>query len=495
MLCSARAPVPESAHEPRAASSQPPRPAARRRRGRCGADAGRGARAGRDGVGCRVRGPRRLRPARAPPIPACRACSSPTAATSRSPTPRGATACRCPRRRSIFVDQAGGLHAAGRSGHRARRASTGSISPSGTPASLGLTFEGIAPTGPLPASLDFPLAPPGRAESVRGRAVHRSAAGNRRRGRLHPRGRDPGARRDEGARSASPRATSCSTISRSTTRYNAIIGTIGLPWWNIGGNHDLNFEAPDRTLQPRDLQARLRAELLRLLLCADAVPDARRRRLSRRRPDQAARRGKYEGRIDAAQLDFIRNVLAHTPDDTLIVVVMHIPLRTVSRSGRPDDELDQPQGAVRAARRAGPIRSASPATPTRPSITISTPPTAGAGRAHHHHVLTAVSGSWWSGPPDHRGVACADSRDGTPTASTSCRSTASPTRPASSRPRSRTAARCGSPSTAASTASSPRRFANSARAKSSVRRSRARGSHRRPSSPMSSTAGRARRWR
>src|SRR5205807_3959384 len=33
---------------------------------------------------------------------------------------------------------------------------------------------------------------------------------------------------------------------------------------------------------------------------------------------------------------------------------------------------------------------------------------------HHHHVLTAVSGSWWSGPYDHRGVACADSRDGSP---------------------------------------------------------------------------------
>jgi hypothetical protein len=33
---------------------------------------------------------------------------------------------------------------------------------------------------------------------------------------------------------------------------------------------------------------------------------------------------------------------------------------------------------------------------------------------HHHHVMTAVSGSWWSGPFDHRGVAVADSRDGSP---------------------------------------------------------------------------------
>src|SRR5207244_8851923 len=28
--------------------------------------------------------------------------------------------------------------------------------------------------------------------------------------------------------------------------------------------------------------------------------------------------------------------------------------------------------------------------------------------------LTAVSGSWWSGPFDHRGIATADSRDGSP---------------------------------------------------------------------------------
>ena len=29
---------------------------------------------------------------------------------------------------------------------------------------------------------------------------------------------------------------------------------------------------------------------------------------------------------------------------------------------------------------------------------------------HHHHVMTTVSGSWWSGPYDHRGIAVADSR-------------------------------------------------------------------------------------
>jgi len=33
---------------------------------------------------------------------------------------------------------------------------------------------------------------------------------------------------------------------------------------------------------------------------------------------------------------------------------------------------------------------------------------------HHHHILTAASGSWWSGPKDRRGVPMADSVDGTP---------------------------------------------------------------------------------
>ena len=41
-------------------------------------------------------------------------------------------------------------------------------------------------------------------------------------------------------------------------RYNRIIGQIGIPWYSIGGNHDLNFEARDRALFARDLQAHFR---------------------------------------------------------------------------------------------------------------------------------------------------------------------------------------------------------------------------------------------
>ena len=79
-------------------------------------------------------------------------------------------------------------------------------------------------------------------------------------------------------------------------RYNAIIGTIGLPWWNIGGNHDLNYEAPDRRrcreTFKRVLRARtitpssMRSTLFLMLDDVDYLGD---------RPDQAARRGQIRG--------------------------------------------------------------------------------------------------------------------------------------------------------------------------------------------------------
>ena len=111
-------------------------------------------------------------------------------------------------------------------------------------------------------------------------------------------------------------------------RYNAIIGTIGLPWWNIGGNHDLNFEAPHRRRSRETFKrvfgpnyyAFCYSQTLFLMLDDVDYLGADK--------TKANSAGSYEGRLDATQLEFVRNVLAHTPADTLIVMVLHIPLRT-----------------------------------------------------------------------------------------------------------------------------------------------------------------------
>ena len=92
-------------------------------------------------------------------------------------------------------------------------------------------------------------------------------------------------------------------------------------------------------------------------------------------PHKAGGGGKYEGRFDEAQLEFVRNVLAHTPDDTLIVIVMHIPIRTFL-DDEPYQNL-QDRDAFFALFEGRRYTVSFSVTRTRPSIIISAARTAG----------------------------------------------------------------------------------------------------------------------
>jgi hypothetical protein len=285
--------------------------------------------------------------------------------------------------------------------------------PLGSPAALDLTYAGIAPTGPMPASLDFALTrqeepdafeavlftdpqPESEAEVdfIREDVIEALA----------------GTKAEFGITAGDVMFDDLSLYDR----YNAIIGTIGLPWWNIGGNHDLNFEAPDRRYSRETYRrvfgpnyyAFFYAKTLFLML-----DDVDYLGVDPKRPRGA---GKYEGRLDQPQLDFIDNVLAHTPPDTLIVVIAHIPMRNYLDPADPASNLTNLTAllALLSGRRYAVSFSGHTHT-TEHHYFGDEDGWKGEGQ-HHHHVLTAVSGSWWSGPFDHRGVACADSRDGTP---------------------------------------------------------------------------------
>jgi 3',5'-cyclic AMP phosphodiesterase CpdA len=132
-------------------------------------------------------------------------------------------------------------------------------------------------------------------------------------------------------------------------------------------------------------------------------------------PDPAKPRGsgKYEGRLDDAQLDFVRNVLAKTPPETLVVAVLHIPIRTYLGS-EPYQNLVNREALFRLLEGHKYTVSFSGHTHTTEHHYFGAADGWNGAEPHHHHVLTALSGSWWSGPFDHRGVASADSRDGTP---------------------------------------------------------------------------------
>ena len=285
--------------------------------------------------------------------------------------------------------------------------------PAGSPQSLNLRYRGIEPTGPLPDSVDFALTKvdePQKFDVVLFTDPQPESAV------------EVDFIRDDvvtaliGTKAAFGMTTGDIMFDDLSLypRLNRIIGKIGLPWYNIGGNHDLNYEAPSAKYSRETFKRVFGPSYYAfeyggaLFLMLDNVNyfggDAARPRGA----------GKFEGRIGERQLTFIANVLKEFPADKLVVTGMHIPLRNY---------LDGTDASINTADRADFLKL-SAGRPNTLSLSGHTHTTEHhyfgaddgfAGPApHHHHVLTAVSGSWWSGPYDHRGIAVADSRDGSP---------------------------------------------------------------------------------
>ncbi|HXW24490.1 MAG TPA: calcineurin-like phosphoesterase family protein [Xanthobacteraceae bacterium] len=284
--------------------------------------------------------------------------------------------------------------------------------PKGTPAELNLRYRGIDPTGPLPASVDFALRKaaeptafevllftdpqpesPTELDFVRDDVVNAVI----------------GAKAAFGITAGDVMFDDLSLYAR----QNRIIGQIGLPWWNIPGNHDLNFEAPGmrysretfkRVFGPTSYAFEYGGALFLMLDNVEYLGTD---------PTHPRRDGKYQGRIGERQRAFIAAVLAETPADRLVVVAMHIPLRTYLGPKDPViSTIDLPEFLALIDER--PCVSFSGHTHTTEHHYFGAADGYAGATPHHHHVMTAVSGSWWSGPFDHRGIAAADSRDGSP---------------------------------------------------------------------------------
>ena len=161
--------------------------------------------------------------------------------------------------------------------------------PHGTPAILPLAPRGVAPTGPLPASIDFPLQR--QPENASFEALLLADPQPENDGEL-------AYLRDDIIAATLPIGAAFAIVHGDVVaddlslypRYLRLLAATGIPWHHCPGNHDMNSDAQGRSHFARDVEARLRPAPLRLSVCGRHVPRARQRPLPRPQPRAAAER-------------------------------------------------------------------------------------------------------------------------------------------------------------------------------------------------------------
>ncbi|MEQ8859994.1 MAG: calcineurin-like phosphoesterase family protein [Pseudomonadales bacterium] len=285
--------------------------------------------------------------------------------------------------------------------------------PSGSPA--GMRYPGVAPTGPLPVAIDFPLLR--RDEPTRFEALLLSDTQPQTDAELDFIRDDLlpeliGSEAKFGMTMGDVLFDDLSMF----PRYNALIARIGIPWYNVPGNHEINFEAADDRYALETFK-RYFGPPYYAFEYADALfvvlDNIEYRGNGEADPGDVRGSGGYIANFGRRQLAWLESELSHVPEERLVFLAMHAPLESY---------LGNASGITTADRREL-FRLLS----GRPNLY------AVAGHTHttehryfgaddgfrgpgefHHHVLATVSGSWWSGPFDPRGIPTTDQRDGTP---------------------------------------------------------------------------------
>ncbi|MEO1130031.1 MAG: calcineurin-like phosphoesterase family protein [Planctomycetota bacterium] len=190
---------------------------------------------------------------------------------------------------------------------------------------------------------------------------------------------------------------------------NQAVGTVGIPWYNVYGNHDMNFDAPDSGDPdfPFDRYADETFERVfgpptyafnygpaHFIVLDNVVYDGLN--------DEG--RGRYHAELTERQLSFIEASLEHVRQDRLVVLLMHIPMVEIRN-------LD----ALFALLKDRPNTVSMSAHWHRHSHVFFGSDQGWHGDEPHHHMVTVTAGgSWWQGAPDEYGIPHTMMRDGKP---------------------------------------------------------------------------------
>jgi hypothetical protein len=269
--------------------------------------------------------------------------------------------------------------------------------PDGSPK---LKYPGVAPTGPLPASVDFPLYP--QDEPERFRVI---VFGDTQVDSIEDVNYLAHDIVEEVIGTEAAFGFTLGDIVNEKLELleplNRTVALIGVPWYNVPGNHDMDVTAPNDA-QADDSFERVYGPpyysfdygpvhfiVLDDIVWYGATED---------------RGGHYDAGLGERQLEFVRNDLALVPKDRLVVLTMHIPIVLIKERKELFQVLAQHPHTV----------SFSAHTHNNAHWFLGPDQDWPGAQPHHHLNFTTACGCWWRGAPDEFGLPHATMSDGAP---------------------------------------------------------------------------------
>jgi hypothetical protein len=263
--------------------------------------------------------------------------------------------------------------------------------PAGSP---DLKFSGVAPTGPLPDSIDFPLYR--QKEPAKFKALFFGDTQPDRQEEVDYLAHDiveelVGTKAAFGLTLGDIVGDNLDLMKG----VNRAIGVLGVPWFYVQGNHDINQDAKDDAYAAETFNRLYGPNVYAFnygkvhFLVLDSVE---------------WEGNKYHGELGKDQLAFVRNDLALVPKDRLVVLTMHIPLVDVNDRKELFALLeDRPHTFSISGHWHG-----------MEHFYIGEDEGWPQEKDHHHYVAGATCGAWWTGNKDEVNLPHATMMDGTP---------------------------------------------------------------------------------
>ncbi len=181
---------------------------------------------------------------------------------------------------------------------------------------------------------------------------------------------------------------------------------VGIPWYNVLGNHDLNFDATNEQFADETYEAHFgpanyafNVGKVHFIILDDVLY-----------PDPRDKKG-YWGGFREDQFNFIENDLKFVPKENLIVLAFHIPLSEPWNDAFRDEDRarlfellkDYPN-----------TLSLSAHTHIQKQDFFTKDEGWLQEKPHHHYNVGTTSGDWYSGRLNKKGIPTSTMRDGTP---------------------------------------------------------------------------------